>query len=678
MTRILGITAIVAVIVFGGCFDQFTVETTLNFNFGGSGERSVRVPEGMLSQLNYTIRLSKDGEYMSPIEVDRGKTFVSIPITAGFWNIEITARLGNKPYAEGSSWNFEVFAGKRNAVVITMSVIEPYSIYLAVPDIDPEENLYTFPSLAKDYEEDDIETLTVTVHNSGNLPTGNLAVTLEDNDDVFESDILINSIAVGSSESFGVKPVSDLPSGTYTATVKVTNDNGIAESFNISFWVKEIYTVTFNIDGGDGPDPDSQQVTEGDKVEKPTNPSKIDYYFVHWYDETNGDEDTAWDFNNDTVTNNMTLKAFWTNAAVYTVTFDSTGGTAVQSQNIIDSNKASKPTNPTMTNYAVVGWYKEATLNNEWDFDNDTVTNDITLYAKWAPTYIVVFNRNSPPSTTVSGNTGTMANRTYTQGIPDALPNNTFVRPGYSFKGWSTATSPGINAATNYDNSAEISLAEVTPGQTLTLYAVWTLALNVGSTGPGGGRIYYRSDAGFTVQGYSGSSSRSSFPEYRAHYLEIRTSYINVHNQPDPFHPKWQDFGLSQISGITTINRDLTNTDYNNIGNGRKDTSTIITYLISADGDYQYRAPYYAGNFSSTNNGITTSDWFMPSLGELYFLRENRTSANLQSIFNGFQVWSSTQVDSPRVWTFAFDSNWRFWGEQKTQGGVRVYPVRAF
>ncbi|MGN0153798.1 MAG: InlB B-repeat-containing protein [Lachnospiraceae bacterium] len=29
------------------------------------------------------------------------------------------------------------------------------------------------------------------------------------------------------------------------------------------------------------------------------------------------------------------------------------------------------------------GWYKEAACTNEWDFDNDTVNSDITLYAKW-------------------------------------------------------------------------------------------------------------------------------------------------------------------------------------------------------------------------------------------------------------------------------------------------------
>jgi uncharacterized repeat protein (TIGR02543 family) len=41
------------------------------------------------------------------------------------------------------------------------------------------------------------------------------------------------------------------------------------------------------------------------------------------------------------------------------------------------------PTAPTKSGYTFEGWYKEATLTNAWDFETDTVTEDITLYAKW-------------------------------------------------------------------------------------------------------------------------------------------------------------------------------------------------------------------------------------------------------------------------------------------------------
>ena len=39
---------------------------------------------------------------------------------------------------------------------------------------------------------------------------------------------------------------------------------------------------------------------------------------------------------------------------------------------------------PTAENYYFRGWFKESTCENMWDFDSDTVTADIVLYAKWS------------------------------------------------------------------------------------------------------------------------------------------------------------------------------------------------------------------------------------------------------------------------------------------------------
>jgi len=67
----------------------------------------------------------------------------------------------------------------------------------------------------------------------------------------------------------------------------------------------------------------------------------------------------------------------------HTVTFDSNGGTAVTAQVVEDGTTATEPADPTKTDYTFGGWYKEDTFVNEWDFENDIVTEDITLYAKW-------------------------------------------------------------------------------------------------------------------------------------------------------------------------------------------------------------------------------------------------------------------------------------------------------
>ena len=69
----------------------------------------------------------------------------------------------------------------------------------------------------------------------------------------------------------------------------------------------------------------------------------------------------------------------------YTVTFDANGhGTAPTQQKTTYGGKITEPAAPTAENYYFQGWFKESTCENIWDFDSDTVTADITLYAKWS------------------------------------------------------------------------------------------------------------------------------------------------------------------------------------------------------------------------------------------------------------------------------------------------------
>ena len=78
----------------------------------------------------------------------------------------------------------------------------------------------------------------------------------------------------------------------------------------------------------------------------------------------------------------------------YTVTFDTgTGNSTVAAQSVTPGAKATKPANPTNanSNLGFCGWYTSTdggtTLSaTQYDFDNTTVTADITLYAKWGYT----------------------------------------------------------------------------------------------------------------------------------------------------------------------------------------------------------------------------------------------------------------------------------------------------
>lgn len=67
----------------------------------------------------------------------------------------------------------------------------------------------------------------------------------------------------------------------------------------------------------------------------------------------------------------------------YTVTFDSDGGTSIEPQAVEEGGKVTKPTDPTKTGNTFSGWFSDIGLTTEWDFDNDTVTADTILHAKW-------------------------------------------------------------------------------------------------------------------------------------------------------------------------------------------------------------------------------------------------------------------------------------------------------
>ncbi len=81
---------------------------------------------------------------------------------------------------------------------------------------------------------------------------------------------------------------------------------------------KTEYTVIFDSNGGSSVE--NATVKEGDIVTKPVNPTKttsaITYEFEGWYDG-----ETLWNFELNTVTSNITLKAKWKVGDIYSEEF---------------------------------------------------------------------------------------------------------------------------------------------------------------------------------------------------------------------------------------------------------------------------------------------------------------------------------------------------------------------
>lgn len=173
-------------------------------------------------------------------------------------------------------------------------------------------------------------------------------------------------------------------SGWYFNGTEWNFDNAVTSDMTLKAkWIsKPTYTVTFDLAGGLGTE-NAQYIIEGKKITEPQSPTKTDNKFLGWY---LGDE--KWDFNADTVTDNITLTARWKNIK-FTVTFDFDGGyVTAATQYVLEGNKVAKPQAPTKTEHRFLGWYLG---DEEWNFDENTVTHDVTLKAKWQRQVTVTF-----------------------------------------------------------------------------------------------------------------------------------------------------------------------------------------------------------------------------------------------------------------------------------------------
>ena len=137
------------------------------------------------------------------------------------------------------------------------------------------------------------------------------------------------------------------------------------------------YTVHFETNGGTA-------VSDfiGNEILSAVTPFKEDYTFAGWYlnSDFSGDA-VSFPF---TLNANITLYARWNKN--HTVTFNANGGTEVSS---IKTGVLQEIPFTEKENYEFAGWYENSSLSGEKITVPYTVKQDITLYAKWLPTYLV-------------------------------------------------------------------------------------------------------------------------------------------------------------------------------------------------------------------------------------------------------------------------------------------------
>lgn len=152
------------------------------------------------------------------------------------------------------------------------------------------------------------------------------------------------------------------------------------------------YRVLLDANGGliRGSSTYSRDITRNRTFGSIEDPVRDGYTFTNWYTSksaaNNNDEKSVWYLAKNFVTKNMTLYAGWEAdvTKTYTVTFESNGGTEVDSIEDVEHNSAIKaPTDPTRANWTFDGWYaKQDFSGSKYNFSSK-VTESFTLYAKW-------------------------------------------------------------------------------------------------------------------------------------------------------------------------------------------------------------------------------------------------------------------------------------------------------
>ncbi len=212
-----------------------------------------------------------------------------------------------------------------------------------------------------------------------------------------------------------------------------------------------VSTISFNTNGA--APIQSIQIEAGDALELPS-PTREGYTFGGWYLDTELERSA-----NFLVLSNQdrTLYAYWI-PNTYTVTFDSNGGSDVESVTNTFDSEFLAPTQPTLEGYDFAGWFTDDETFLE-SFTFGTHPLDTDLFAKWTATvYDITYNLN--------GGMLAVGEQTSYTVEDDLVVFNDPTRVGYTFEGW-------------YDNSAfdgDVYVA-INPNrmEDLSLFAKWTV-----------------------------------------------------------------------------------------------------------------------------------------------------------------------------------------------------------
>ncbi|MCL2833844.1 MAG: InlB B-repeat-containing protein [Treponema sp.] len=189
---------------------------------------------------------------------------------------------------------------------------------------------------------------------------------------------------------------------TYLNKWDFENDTITGNMILYAKWEYQTRTVQFSVNGGTDlwRNTFTIPIASGIVID-PGAPMRDGYTYTGWYEEPSCD--THINFSTYRVTapdivvgmDMLYFYAGWT-ANTYTITFEPNGADqSPAAQSIDHGQKVNDPGTITKTGMDFIGWYSDPgfAANKKWDFNLDTVTSGMTLYARWdVAEYEVSFN----------------------------------------------------------------------------------------------------------------------------------------------------------------------------------------------------------------------------------------------------------------------------------------------
>jgi len=285
--------------------------------------------------------------------------------------------------------------------------------------------------------------------------------------------------------------------------------------------------------------------------------------------------------------------------------------------------------------YTLIGWSVTTTSSVLSIGETYTVSNkDLVFYARWdAKSYTIAFNNNDSSGIA----TGTTADNIADCGSEVTLTSNGFTRPGFNFAGWATSSGGSVV----YSDGQSVTMGS----SNITLYAKWTWkTYNLRDTGPAGGWIFY----------INPNADSDGWKYLEAAPADNGTGIWDTSSYP------------SYINGSSALPDD--------IGEGKSNTLLIVNKLSSSA-----PAAYACDTYSVTVDGVTFSDWFLPSKNELV-----QMYTNIGTSVYGFRTgtesyyWNSSEISANGVSATYFGDGKSYSLAKNSNYSTNIRSIRRF